>query len=736
MNSITGRDHPVNSGASSSRALHVELTSQQRRLRHLRSIAARNIVNKNGSPLLDTYFTLHLCLEDRISRDFYKSEVIRDSLNPTWRSLDFGMLPDLLDTSVSCFVVKIWGGREEQFTLLIEWKVNLDGLRYTGQQIRSRNPNEIIFGLNDGYYAADFDHKDHSERKKNSLLQVDQSSVRNSYSVFSLLRLHTAQRAIKQTQVTVQKIGKEIEEKLRTTTACTKRKKERECMQLRLGTLRSELERQRKALGRETDLRQKERALLQKKEEAFSTKHRSLEMERESLTEQQKECTAKRELFLKSNAQLTFRCRQLLSELSYIYPIDVVTTAANQSDYVICGVKLPNSEDFQVKDDGSVAVALGFTAHLVLMISCFLQIPLRYPVIHKGSRSSIKDTITDKLSEKEREFPLYPRGERFQFEYGVYLINKNIAQLRYQHGLSTPDLRQTLPNLKNFLEHGLLVRCDRHHVSSSIPVPTGAKSQLSVSAVSEVGFPTHTSSPDPGSLRKRASSETDKQKYKASPPPSYNTTMAMDQPQSASPDPNPSPKHLSSSLDSSIDLAKTLEVQGPALGEGEGDVEREVKEVVEEQEQQSSSTTTGGSDSPTLAGSTTSEQVEEVAPTSEQHADHTMNGSVVPGEGLGGPATGLMLTMALNPEMCCSVEQAEEIMGTEATGLGLGMGLVDGARLEDYPCIPVEHAVAVECDEQVLGELDAAGFEEFSRRIYALNENMSSFRRPRKNSEK
>uniref|UniRef100_A0A8C7MTC0 UV radiation resistance associated gene n=1 Tax=Oncorhynchus kisutch TaxID=8019 RepID=A0A8C7MTC0_ONCKI len=467
MNSITGRDHPVNSGASSSRALHVELTSQQRRLRHLRSIAARNIVNKNGSPLLDTYFTLHLCLEDRISRDFYKSEVIQDSLNPTWRSLDFGMLPDLLDTSVSCFVVKIWGGREEHFILLIEWKVNLDGLRYTGQQIRSRNPNEIIFGLNDGYYAADFDHKDHSERKKNSLLQVDQSSVRNSYSVFSLLRLHTAQRAIKQTQVTVQKIGKDIEEKLRTTTACTKRKKERECMQLRLGTLRSELERQRKALGRETDLQQKERAVLQKKEEAFSTKHRSLELERESLTEQQKECTAKRELFLKSNAQLTFRCRQLLSELSYIYPIDLVTTAANQSDYVICGVKLPNSEDFQAKDDGSVAVALGYTAHLVLMISCFLQIPLRYPVIHKGSRSSIKDTITDKLSEKEREFPLYPRGERFQFEYGVYLINKNIAQLRYQHGLSTPDLRQTLPNLKNFLEHGLLVRwCLRHRAGN------------------------------------------------------------------------------------------------------------------------------------------------------------------------------------------------------------------------------------------------------------------------------
>uniref|UniRef100_A0A8D2ZHW3 UV radiation resistance associated gene n=1 Tax=Scophthalmus maximus TaxID=52904 RepID=A0A8D2ZHW3_SCOMX len=650
----------------------------QRRLRHLRNIAARNIVNKNGSPLLDTYFTLHLCIGDSISRGFYKSEVIRDSLNPTWRSLDFGMLPDLLDTSVSCFVVRIWGGQEQQYQLLIEWKVNLDGLRYTGQQIRSRNPNEIIFGLNDGYYAADFDHKDQSERKKNSLLQVDQSSVRNSYSVFSLLRLHTAQRAIKQTQVTVQKIGKEIEEKLRTTAACTERKKERECMQLRRAVLRSELQRQRKALGREIDLRQKERAQLQKKEEAFSAQYESLKEEKESLTKLQKECTAKRyvEQFLKSNAQLTFRCRQLLSELSYIYPID-----ANQSDYVICGVKLPNSEDFQAKDDGSVAVALGYTAHLVLMISCFLQIPLRYPVIHKGSRSSIKDTITDRLTEKEREFPLYPRGERFHFEYGVYLLNKNIAQLRYQHGLTTPDLQQTLPNLKNFLEHGLLVRCDRHNVSSSIPVPS--KSQLGVSAASEIGYPCHTSSPDRG-LRKRASSEADK--YRPTPPPSYDTAMNDEQL-----------------------LGNAVEVERGRSTDGEAALD-----TSEETEKRPPSSTGAPNSSPVQgAGEETVAAV--------QHTG-TMNGSLVPGQ----------VPVSLVPEPRCSVEQAEEIMGTEATGLGLGLG----ARLEDYRCIPVDHAVAVECDEHVLGELDVAGFEEFSRRIYALNENMSSFRRPRKNSDK
>ncbi|OXB78046.1 UNVERIFIED_CONTAM: hypothetical protein H355_013595 [Colinus virginianus] len=391
--------------SSATRALHVELPSQQRRLRHLRNIAARNIINKNGFRLLDTYFTLHLCDNTKIYKEFYKSEVIKNSLNPTWRSLDFGIMPDRLDTSVSCFVVRIWGGKKEHFQLLIEWKVNLDGLKYLGQQIHARNPNEIIFGLNDGYYGASYEQKDHSGTLKNSLLQVDQNCVRNSYDVFSLLRLHRAQCAIKQTQVTVQKIGREIEEKLRCTSTSNELKKESECLQLKILVLRNELERQRKALGQEVALLHKERNTLHDKGERRDVTNsvaNVLNLNRRGL----KLCSAKiswkksEELCCSStNAQQTIRCKQLLSELSYIYPIDL----NDQKDYFVCGVKLPNSEDFQAKDDGSIAVALGYTAHLVSMISYFLQVPLRYPIIHKGSRSTIKDNINDKLTEKERE---------------------------------------------------------------------------------------------------------------------------------------------------------------------------------------------------------------------------------------------------------------------------------------------------------------------------------------------
>nr|XP_034375107.1 UV radiation resistance-associated gene protein isoform X3 [Arvicanthis niloticus] len=592
------------------RALHVELPSQQRRLRHLRNIAARNIVNRNGHQLLDTYFTLHLCDNEKIYKEFYRSEVIKNSLNPTWRSLDFGILPDRLDTSVSCFVVKVWGGKEEAYQLLIEWRVHLDGLKYLGQQIHARNQNEIIFGLNDGYYGAPFEHKGHPNAHKN-LLQVDQNCVRNSYDVFSLLRLHRAQCAIKQTQVTVQRIGKEIEEKLRLTSSSNELKKESECLRLKILVLRNELERQKKALGREV---------------AFLHKH---------------------QMALQDKA----------------------------------------------KDDGSIAVALGYTAHLVSMISFFLQVPLRYPIIHKGSRSTIKDNINDKLTEKEREFPLYPKGgEKLQFDYGVYLLNKNIAQLRYQHGLGTPDLRQTLPNLKNFMEHGLMVRCDRHHISNAIPVP---KRQSSMFGGADVGFSAGVPSPDKVH-RKRASSENERLQYRT-PPPSYNS--ALTQPGVATPTLGDSERKatpLSSSLDTSLDFSKESKKTGVDLGNGvSGDH--------------------GHADS--------SQEQGEALP---GHLA-AINGTVLPSE-QAGPASTLLpgpCHPAPSAELCCAVEQAEEIIGLEATGF------TSGDQLEALGCIPVDSAVAVECDEQVLGE-----FEEFSRRIYALSENVSSFRRPRRSSDK
>ena len=54
------------------------------------------------------------------------------------------------------------------------------------------------------------------------------------------------------------------------------------------------------------------------------------------------------------------------------------------------------------KEDLQTSVALGYTCQLLSMMSQFLLLPLRYPIILKGSMSSIVDHATDKLSDKER----------------------------------------------------------------------------------------------------------------------------------------------------------------------------------------------------------------------------------------------------------------------------------------------------------------------------------------------
>lgn len=232
---------------------------------------------------------------------------------------------------------------------------------------------------------------------------------------------------------------------------------------------------------------------------------------------------------------------------------------------------------------------------------------------------------------------------------------------------------------------------DRHNTSSAIPVP---KRQSSIFGGIDVGYSGAIPSPEKGQ-RKRASSENERLQYKT-PPSSYNSALA--QPVAAIPSLRESERKttsLSSSLDTSLDFSKENQKKvelGDSLSGGHVSV-------------------------------TTSQEPEEVL------SGHpaTVNGSLLPSEQAG--SSSVQLPGEYRPiseaELCCTVEQAEEIIGMEATGF------TSGDQLEAFNCIPVDSAVAVECDDQVLGE-----FEEFSRRIYALNENVSSFRRPRRSSDK
>jgi len=137
----------------------------------------------------------------------------------------------------------------------------------------------------------------------------------------------------------------------------------------------------------------------------------------------------------------------LISRLSTIYSIQPTNDG---NGYTVNGFRLPNS-DFTGCDEEQIATALGFVCHVAFMISKYLEVPLRYPMIPMCSRSVIRDDISQQASPK---FPLYSRGvDRTRFEYAVFLLNKNLEQLLNSQSLDVTTLRNTLPNLQVLLRH-------------------------------------------------------------------------------------------------------------------------------------------------------------------------------------------------------------------------------------------------------------------------------------------
>ncbi|GAA5842120.1 hypothetical protein JCM9279_002792 [Rhodotorula babjevae] len=150
------------------------------------------------------------------------------------------------------------------------------------------------------------------------------------------------------------------------------------------------------------------------------------------------------------------RRTQLITLLSHIFPIEPVTPSPSSKAplppllFSIVGLALPNSSYPPSYTDDSLSSALGYAAHVTHLVAAYLGVPLCYPLRCRASRSVVVDEIS--MMKGPRAFPLYGRGvDRYRFDYGVFLLNKNIEQLMYSQGLTVLDLRNTLPNLKTLI---------------------------------------------------------------------------------------------------------------------------------------------------------------------------------------------------------------------------------------------------------------------------------------------
>ncbi|XP_078436495.1 UV radiation resistance-associated protein [Wolffia australiana] len=200
------------------------------------------------------------------------------------------------------------------------------------------------------------------------------------------------------------------------------------------------------------------------------------------------------------NLQRMLRARQqyMVAQVSLIYPVKESTTAScegtlnsdskmsghqaglplsdestssqRSSTLTICGLELAapflkKASFFKDKKElQRSATALGYVAHVVMLIATFLDVPLRYPLKFGGSRSYICDNAPSiepatsaslapnsvaKSAPKSVEFPLFLEGQdNTRAAYAVFLLNKDIEQILNSVGKESLGPRHVLQNLK------------------------------------------------------------------------------------------------------------------------------------------------------------------------------------------------------------------------------------------------------------------------------------------------
>lgn len=170
-----------------------------------------------------------------------------------------------------------------------------------------------------------------------------------------------------------------------------------------------------------------------------------------SISELNLQCKTQKADLLK--LQFLFESRQLklLSDLQQVYPIE----RTDGGEYSIRGIELHLDS---TRDDEVVSTGLGYVVHLLLLVSKYLEVPLRYQLLFYASRSMIRDPIATTVPHNTAAvssaaqagvtLPLYRRGnERERFEQALQWLRADVEQLLQTRGVPYVPRQSLLYNI-------------------------------------------------------------------------------------------------------------------------------------------------------------------------------------------------------------------------------------------------------------------------------------------------
>jgi len=395
--------------------------------------------------LVTSWFSIH---HEELEQPVYISEVMENSMNPTFGFFD-------LDPSIGSvvrsdeFVLRVWSKNElmTDYRVLVELQVNLRSLQFVGRSLETfHHPlpeNCVLLHLSDGFYTSFTDLPAEGQQRPPLTAAMKSIAPGQTASFDALIKLANLDDVIQDALRTRARLEADINKLLTEMPHAEHDLSELSSRHEEIRNTKRTLETEQKSLDQATKTKAELTTSLRRRRETVK-RLSSAQTEGEEKHKQVQATTGRVHqdldgLVQRSNGQIRRICTSLLQ----IFPIEPVKNKALQ--FSIRNIHLPNSIFHDTNRD-EIAAALGFTAQLVHQLSLYLSVHLPYPIEVTASDYIIRDDISASIA--QRHFPLQPVGAAYKFEYGVFLLNKDVEFLMNRSGLRVMDIRHTLPNLK------------------------------------------------------------------------------------------------------------------------------------------------------------------------------------------------------------------------------------------------------------------------------------------------
>ena len=399
--------------------------------------------------MANSWFSLHAKDHDA-NAPLYISEVMERSMNPTFRFFDLDYCGPGATRLQECRLL-LWTKTEstKRYSLLIDLVVHFGSLQFIGKSLENfHHPlpfNCVLFHFSDGIYTSFTDLPAESYLKG---VPTSPSFVTDSLAPTSnfdaLMQLANLDDCIQDAVSTRIRLEAQITALLMTANNDEAAPRTRVTAKMREIAMAVSAEQKgaRHIRKRITELRA---GLVTRRRQIAETSS-SQEVMQENFRKLRREITEQRSGLGRLSRDSTGQIRRICEDLLAMFPIDALRNKTLQ--FSIRGIYLPNSV-FDDTNRDEIAAALGMAARLVQQLAIYLSVPLPYPIELGQGDPVITDPVSIALT--QRQFPLHPTTVAYKFEYGVFLLNKNVEFLMERAGVRVLDIRHTLPNLKYLL---------------------------------------------------------------------------------------------------------------------------------------------------------------------------------------------------------------------------------------------------------------------------------------------